>query len=54
METNEAAKTLGRTGGKKRWEGKSEKEKKEHTRLMGIKSGEARRKNKKTAKNKAK
>lgn len=53
MEKNEAAVALGKSGGKKRWANKSENERKEHTRLMGIKSGEARRKNKTTAKNKA-
>lgn len=53
MEKNQAAVSLGSTGGKKRWADKTEKERKEHTRLMGIKSGEVRRKNKKTAKNKA-
>jgi hypothetical protein len=47
MDKNEAAQMLGSTGGKKRWAGKTEKEKKEHTRAMGIKSGEARRKKKK-------
>jgi hypothetical protein len=52
MEKNKAAVALGRTGGEKRWADKTEKERKEHTRLMGIKSGEARRKAKKVAKNK--
>lgn len=47
MDKNEAAVALGKTGGKKRWEGKTEKQKKDHTKLMGIKSGEARRKKKK-------